>query len=215
MNAITKQIGGRCPAERFWRYVPKSALVATFILVFGSAAFAQQGITVPKGDHLVMIDGKLTPGEWDDAAQFSLGDKAHLYVKQSRGYVWMAVECLAGDDFTVDLYLQPADGLLYDLHSSAKIGERKLHGASWSDQWTWWNNDRWVANWSRVDSFEKRRFLPQKVREYQISRARFTGKTWRVMFELMLPAEPKWQTFAFPEDAKSTTTEHWIVLQFR
>jgi hypothetical protein len=101
----------------------------------------------------------------------------------------MAVECVAGDKCTVDVYLQALDGELYDLHSFAKIGERKLQirSSSWPDQWTWWNNDRWVANWSHLDSFEQRKFLPQKVRGYQISRDRFTGKTWRVMFELNGP----------------------------
>lgn len=161
-----------------------------------------------------MVDGKLSPGEWDDGAVFPLGNKGRVHVKQSGGYVWIAFEYLAGDDFVVDLYLQPADGELYDLHSSAKIGERRLNGGTWSDEWTWWNNDGWVANCSRVESFEEGRFLPQKVREYQVSRGRFPGQTWRVMFELRFPAKPGWLSSTFPEAAKNTSTEHWLTLQF-
>jgi hypothetical protein len=188
--------------------------LAGILLLCVTAAWAQRTINVPEGNHAVMIDGKLSPKEWDDATTFPLGKRARVYVKQSRGYVWMAVECLAGDDFALDFYIRPGRGSLYDLHSSAKLGERRLQGSSWSDDWKWWNNEGWVANWTRVDSFEQRTFLPQKVREYQISRERFTGNNWRVMFALILPAHPEWQTFTFPEGATSTSTEHWMVLQF-
>lgn len=187
--------------------------VALLCIVHGAAA--QQVIRVPHGTQNVMVDGKLSAGEWDDAARFSIGEVARGYIKQSRDYVWIAVERLTGDDFALDFYLQPSDRSLYDLHSSAKLGERKLQGSSWSDHWTWWNNDRWVANWSRVDSFDQRTFLPQRVREFQIARERFPGDTWHVMFELLLPAEPQWQTFAFPRGARNTSTELWMVLDFK
>lgn len=187
------------------------------VLLSSCSQFAagQQVIAVPKAKRVVMIDGKLAPGEWGDATEFPLGNLAHVFVKQSDGYIWLAAERVAGEDFALDFYLQPADGSLYDLHSSAKLGERRLQDSAWPDRWTWWNNDHWVANWSRVDSFQPPRFLPQKVREYQISRERFPGKTWRVMFELLLPAEPEWQTVRFPQEAKNTSTEHWIILQFK
>jgi hypothetical protein len=171
-------------------------------------------VIVPHGQHVVMVDGNLVPGEWDDGASFPMADKARCYVKQSGGCVWLAVEYLAGDNFTLDVYLKPDDGALYDLHSSAKIGERRLAGGAWSDEWTWWNNDRWVANWSRVESFERRTFLPQKVREYQLSQTRFSGKSWRVMFELHAPKQAEWRTFAFPVGAKNTSTEHWLTFRF-
>ena len=189
--------------------------VAIALLSVTQVATAQQVIRVPNGSRVVMIDGKLSAGEWDDAAQFSIGDVARGYIKQSRGYVWMAVERLSGDDFALDFYLQPSDRSLYDLHSSAKIGERKLQGSFWSDHWTWWNNDRWAANCSRVDSFEQRKFLPQKVREFQIARERFAGDTWLVMFELLLPAQRKWQTLIFPQGARNTSTEHWMLFNLK
>ena len=174
---------------------------------------AQQVIVVPERSRAVMVDGKLSPGEWNDAAQFPLGNLARAYVKQSNDYVWMAVQCLTCDMFALDFYVQPADGSLYDLHSSAKIGERKFQGNSWAEPWVCWNNEGWTANWSRVDSFELRTFLPQNFREYQISLQRFAGETWRVMFELRLPAEPQWQTLAFPERAHNNSTPQWMILQ--
>lgn len=189
------------------------AVFAAGSLICASAAGAPRTLTVPQGNHAVMIDGKMDPGEWDDAAEFPLGDVARIYVKQSGDYVWMAVELIKGSYFALDFYLQPADGVRYDLHSSAKLGERRQQGRAWPADWTWWNNDGWVANWSRVQSFEQRTFLPQRVREYQISRRRFAGKAWRVMFELLVPGKPEWHTLSFPTDATDTSPKRWLVLE--
>jgi len=159
-----------------------------------------------------MVDGQLGNREWSDAAQFSLGDRARVFVKQRDGYVYIAIEWLTGDMFTVDAYLAPADGKLYDLHSSAKIGERTLQNGAWPEEWTWWNNSGWVANWSRVDQWKPVKFMPEKVREFQIARERFAGDKWKIMFELMAPADPNWKTYTFPPEAKNNSAENWITL---
>ena len=199
-----------CVSRRL--YLP--ALCCTALFAADAHSVAQQPVEVPLAMHEVMIDGRLGPREWSDATQFKLGDKAIIKVKRNEEYVWIAVEYLAGEDFIVDLYLQTGDGALYDLHSSAKLGERKLAGKTWPEPWTWWNNDGWVANCSRVDSFEQRTFLPQKVREFQISRERFGGKSWRIYFELMSPGKPDWQRFTYPDGAKNTSVDKWITLRF-
>ncbi len=189
--------------------------VSCFFLFFVRIAAAQQTVQVPKGTDLVMIDGKLGKNEWKGAATLPLGNLASVHVKHSADYVWIAVECLTCTDFALDLYVQPEDGEIYDLHSSAKLGERQLRDGNWSDQWEWWNNNAWVANWSRVDSFQDKTFVNQQVREFQISRERFDGSTWRVMFELLLPDEPKWRTIRYPQKAINNVTKDWIVLRFQ
>lgn len=162
-----------------------------------------------------MIDGQLGQREWDDATRVPLGEFARLYAKQCDGYVYLAVEWHRSDMFTMDLYLA-ADGKLFDLHSSAKLGERQLHDGSWSEEWQWWNNSGWVANWSRVDQWKSPvTFMPQKVREFQIARERFPGTAWKIMFEFMAPGQTSWQSYTFPQNAKTTSTsgENWILLQ--
>ncbi len=189
--------------------------VCCFLLFGVRIAAAEQTVQVPKATVLVMVDGKLGKNEWKDGATFPLGDLARVHLKHTAEYVWIAVECLKCTNFALDLYLQPENGALYDLHSSAKLGERQLRGANWPDEWEWWNNEGWVANWSRVDSFQDRTFLDQQVREFQISRERFRGSTWRVMFELLLPDQPKWRTTQYPEKATNNVTKDWIVLRFQ
>jgi hypothetical protein len=83
----------------------------------------------------------------------------------------------------------------------------------WPDEWTWWNNDRWVATFSRVDSWDKRTFVGERVREYQISRDRFRGKQWKIYLELMAPANPQWETFKYPSAATNNSNKDWITLQ--
>jgi hypothetical protein len=177
-------------------------------------AQAVQSIRVRAGSAPVMIDGKLAAGEWDDAKQFNLGDAARVCVKESNGFVWLAIEVLKEETFTADLYVATDDGRVTDLHSSAKLGERVAANGKFSDTWTWWNNDRWVANYSRVDSWDSRTFMPEKVREFQIARSRFPGKRWRIMFGLMTPAPNNWTSIVFPPSAKDTDPSNWITLEF-
>lgn len=183
------------------------------LLVLIATAVAEDVVRVPSSAKPVMVDGKIAQGEWTDAKSVDLGKTARLHVKHSGDYVWLAVEFLECDNGTLDLYLGTPDGAIYDLHSSAKIGERTLAEGKWPD-FTWWNNNGWVSNFSRVDSWKPLTLLPEKVREYQISRARFQGKEWRVLLELMTAAKPQWQTHKFPADAENMTTKDWMTLRF-
>jgi hypothetical protein len=182
-------------------------------LFFATSLFAQEVLPVPQGKP-IMLDGKLSPGEWADAKQFDAGGLVRIYLKQNNGDVLLAFEYLKGDQFTMDLYLSPADARLYDLHSSAKIGERTLSGSKWPEEWTWWNNDRWVANCSRLDSWDNHSFLHQKIREYQIARSRFSGTEWRAMLDVMYPVPQKqWKTERYPASVSDTETKGWLTLK--
>ena len=188
---------------------PASLLLLLLPLVY-THAFAQSPLRVPKATQPVMIDGKLTPGEWDDANKIPLGNFARVYIKQTPKHVWLALELLQGDTGTLDLYLASGDNPLLNMHASAKLGERVLQTGTWPEEWHWWNNEGWVANVSRVDSWEKRTFLPENIREYQISRSRLPAKDFRLMFEIMTPAQPSWRETPFPAAASKTDPKNWM-----
>ena len=185
-------------------------MTAALLLLTATAETAPQVIRVPLGKP-VMIDGKPDSNTWKDSAKTEFPGLATLYVKRSKEYVWLALK-LNSNDGILDLYLSPPDGSIYDLHSSAKLGERRFQNGAWPD-WTWWNNEGWVANVSRVESFEKRTFLPTNVRQYQIRRSRFPGPYWRVMFEVGTPAEPEWKITTYPVGASNTHPNVWLTLQ--
>lgn len=162
-----------------------------------------------------MVDGKLSADEWKDASHIQVGQFADLYFKQAGGFVFVAVKYRRFSSGIVDLYIEPGDGRIYDLHASAKLGERELQQGKWPD-WKWWNNREWVANVSRVDSWDKRTFLPEPVREYQILRSRFPAKGWWLRFELTaMAADAKPVTLVFPPDTKDNDPAGWLELELK
>lgn len=175
-----------------------------------------RNIKVPQNSPGVMIDGVLSEGEWQDAAHVEVPNTADLYFQESSEFVYIAVKYTNSPSGIVDLYLSPQGLEVYDLHASAKLGERQLQGKKYSD-WTWWNNHGWTANISRVDSFDKRTFLPTQVREYQIQRSRFGSHAWRLRFELtaMKANNDTQSVTVFPPGTTDTSTAGWLVLTLR
>jgi hypothetical protein len=162
----------------------------------------------------VMVDGNIESGEWSDAREVTMPNDARLYLKVSGEFVCMAVQFPASRSGFTDLYVAPAGGSIYDLHASAKLGERQLHNHKWPEWNHWWNNQGWVANVSRFDSFEKRTFLPATVREYQIKRSRFPGHEWRLMLDMSLESTGGEYTVArFPTSASDSNPEKWLRVQ--
>ena len=170
-------------------------------------------IRVPQTSSVVMIDGVLSEGEWQHAVSVDVPDTARLYFQRSADFVYVAVQYTNSPSGIVDLYLSPREGEVFDLHASAKLGERQLRGKTFPD-WSWWNNHDWTANISHVDSFEKRTFLPAPIREYQIRHSRFGSNAWRVRFELTaMGANNETQAHAvFPHGTIDTSTAGWLEL---
>ena len=62
-------------------------------LLLAQGAWAQT-VRVPTGDgRVVMTDGILDPEEWGDADRISIGESAHLHLKEYGGYVFIGVDC--------------------------------------------------------------------------------------------------------------------------
>ncbi len=195
---------------------PLRALTLFSSILWAATASPEFHILVPHAASAVMIDGVLSKEEWQDAKRVEVPDVATLYFQQSDEFVYIAVEYTKPPSGIVDLYLSPAEGEIYDLHASAKLGERKLREDRYSD-WAWWNNRDWTANVSRVDSFEKRTFLPAPVREYQIRRSRFPFVSWRLRFELTaMTANSQTQAITiFPQSTTDKSTAGWLVLDLK
>lgn len=180
------------------------------LAAFVAGATARNSIKVPNG-KAVLVDGKCQPEEWKDAAETPIPQNYELFFKKSGEFVYICVSAPQETFLTADLYLSPAtDGRLYTLHASAKLGERVLQEGKWKDwatDFNWWNADNWWANTVKPDSFEKRSFLPSRAIEFQISRRRFSGKSWRVMFDIISGK------LIFPSDANNLKRETWLELK--
>lgn len=191
-------------------------LLCSVFFVAQNAHTGEMRIAAPLTSPAVMIDGVLSEGEWEKASQIEVPGLARLYFQRSADFVFMAVEYTHFPSGTVDLYLSPREGEIYDLHASAKLGERQLQTGIFPD-WVWWNNRDWTANVSRADSFEKPSFLPARVREYQIRRTRFPSHVWRLRFELIaMDANNVTESKAvFPPDTSDKSTSGWLSVEIQ
>jgi len=185
----------------------------TILFVLQVAAASNLQIRAPHTSSIVMIDGVLSKGEWQDSTRIEVPGVAHVYIQRSTEFVYIAFEYTHSPSGIVDLYLSPTEGEIYDLHASAKLGERQLNPEGFPD-WAWWNNHDWTANVSRVDSFEKRTFLPTRVREYQIRRSRFPSKLWRLRFELTaIGTDNQTESVTiFPPRTADKSSAGWLLL---
>ena len=194
-------------ASRFFYRMVLQALIALFVV---PCASEEGGLRVPEG-KAVMIDGQISPGEWDDARKLPLNGGARLLVKRHEDYLLVGVELSPGASGFVDLFLSPESRQILDFHASAKLGERSLENGSWPE-WSWWNNRLWVANVSRVDSFDQRRFLPDHAREFQIQLSRFGSKRLLLRLMLSLASQSGYKGEIFPIGTSDKNTKGWVEL---
>jgi hypothetical protein len=191
--------------------------VLLFVISFAlnAGALSAQILKVPNGKP-IMVDAKISDGEWTDAAKIDLFRGGRLYAKKVGEYLFLAVVFPEGTAMSTDLYIDDGTQPLTNLHASAQLGERVPRNGEWSDDdWKWANNRDWVANVNRIASWQERKFRDENVREYQILRQRFPGAQWRVMLEVhMRQTEEKWTTTPFPAEASNAKPDaKWIVLQ--
>ena len=191
-------------------------LLALFLVSIQGTGYAGFHIQVPQTSPRIIIDGSFSLGEWQQSKRIVVPGVAALYFLRSDAFVYIAIKYLNSPSGIVDLYLSPRKGEIYDLHASAKLGERQLRGDSFPD-WIWWNNHDWVANTIRVDSFEKRTFIPAPVREFQVRRSRFASDVWYLRFELaaMDASNQILSTSVFPAGTSDKSTAGWLQLDLK
>lgn len=160
----------------------------------------------------VMIDGKFQVEEWADAVALPAGDSLTLYLKHDRENIYLCVRgmfrrpVLGG----IDLYVEAA-GLQLNLHASAKLGERLLQDGAYGD-YTWWNNDSWIANVVRIERFEDRKFLMDECKEFQLSRSRFKGNDFRLA---VVVSVPDGRITTVPPGASPLKSTGWLQVDLR
>jgi hypothetical protein len=182
--------------------------------VFLSAALSSPSTTaaaeptkVPSGKH-VLLDGKCEEREWEEAKEVDLGQGARLLLRQSGEYAYFCVKLAKEARFGVDLFFAIEGKPVLNLHASAKLGERSLGESGWP-AWLWWNNSKWSANVGRGVDFEKRDFLPDSAKEFQVHLTRMSRKPVQMMLQIHSD-----QTIKFPADAKPEKPGNWLVLEF-
>ncbi|MEW6130249.1 MAG: hypothetical protein AB1757_24655 [Acidobacteriota bacterium] len=165
-------------------------------------------VKIPRGTH-VLVDGKISAGEWADARRVVASDFAVIYVKRDVKYLYIALDTTTGV-LGVDLYLDNRDNQsVLNLHASAKLGEREAEFGKWQD-WVWWNNQGWAANVVRVDSFEPRKFLRDQSKEFQIELSRLKSQRFWLCADMYAGNESR----SLPIQGSERYGRQWLELRF-
>jgi hypothetical protein len=164
-------------------------------------------IKIPEGKS-VLIDGKITGTEWSDAKMIKAPDSVFLFLKTHEEYVLLAIAVPADKNAIEDLYFY-IEGQLINFHASAKLGQRNFINSKWED-WIWWNNEKWAANISKVESFENHTFFKQNVREFQLHKSIFKGKQTRLFLETTFLKDSTSYISHFPNDAENNNMKNWL-----
>jgi len=207
-----KKILGGCVIQENWTGGSLNAF---------SHTHAQQIIKVPQGNGTpVLIDGKISVDEWRDAAVITAAPSIKLYLKQFRGHVFIGLKMRTASPSYVDMFLLTGDNQLYNLHASMQVGERLLTDDAWSDTSPpnhWGNHVDWIGSEAKIDA-EKDRNLPMAKRlfpydgmEFQLRRARFVGKQWRIRIEVRDFAGQV-PDIIFPRISERKNTTPWAIL---
>jgi hypothetical protein len=186
-------------------------------------------VTVPETDGVpVMIDGVFSEEEWDNALLVDASEAVKIYLKQERGHVFVGVLCIRLMSPTMDLFIQPGDQEIYQLHTSAQIGEIVLReGDSEDPPWVWGYSPDWYANEVRWDQRQREELIAQGMDrdraqietlfpydgfEFQIRASKFESSEWRIRVEVR--SAPDFDApFVFPPHTQRRSTEGWLTLR--
>lgn len=163
----------------------------------------------------LLLDALCDEPAWRAAPRTALATGIELRALADAAAVYFCVTATAESYNTVDVYLAPADGRLYNLHASAQVGERVRGAAGWGE-YTWWNHRGWyspaVPFTGLVGEGEDRRanFMTGRAREIQILKSRF-APPWRVMFDAggTANADGEWRRSRWPTGADDAKPETW------
>ena len=185
----------------------KKLFAAVFVLlVMVTVIMAQHKdipvIQVPEGQcKPVLLDGIMTPAEWDDALKVKIHERIDLLVKVNAGHLFLGLKFEDAAGVIVDLWLTSDDKTVYQMHSSGRLSEGvfKLpvkegpaelsmgHTTDWdaneikSHQK---KKDEWVAA-GRPGGMEAYRkvLYPSDGKEFQIMLSKFSSNTLKLRFK--------------------------------
>lgn len=202
-------------------------LLAFFIVSYNS--FAQtsrnkvsESIAINLTDKTALLDGRCGNDEWEVATKIELPAGASIYLMYDNDYFYFCA-CGKVEDYTIlDLYIEhPQTKRLHKFHLSAQMGESMLTGNEWKPVSAKWELKDYAGFWVPYNGLadpEKRidpQFAKGTHRQMQISRKKFEGKTWNMMFGVGgILHEGEGAQFLYPENAVADDISTWQRFSF-
>jgi hypothetical protein len=186
-----------------------------------------KSIVVPrgKGDQLV-IDGKFTNGEWDDALSFPVSENWRVCLKVDSQALYIGLKAAEPVAIGVSEIRFTENGKdFYLLHVSARLGEgvSTVPGNTrfeMGDIKNWESNlsiedrskeDAWVAAGRPHDKYWE---VIGKAdgKEFKIGRKMFTGNRLKLTLGWMELAAKGKKSYDYPEDVSFENVDNWVEL---
>lgn len=198
------------------------ALLTLMLIVACSPVNTEDGqVIVPViSDRRPVIDGQVTEKEWQGAHRVAIDDGVSLLMFQTDEDVWLAVKADTESPPYVDIFLLLDDKQRINLHASMQVGERAIPADGWTDRvppTKWGKQDNWQANFvkevpGKDDSASlKEQLAPYDGFEFRLSRERFTGRQWRMRWEVRDFAGVR-KDIVFPKESTRFDAETWALV---
>jgi hypothetical protein len=182
-----------------------------------------------------MLDGLISPGEWDNALTFEAGLHAKILLRQDGDYFYIGIDCRDVIRPSINLELAEDSTEVWQFHVGAQIGERIVTRESTRREnptWLWSYSDNWMANEMRWDYDEMDRLkeeaggewlaedfakvaFPSHGAEYQFRKTRFDASRYYFRLHLFFldPPGHKLDPVVFPEGTAMGDITGWAVLE--
>lgn len=187
-----------------------------------SGATATEAISINQTNKAGLLDGRCGNDEWDVATKIELPAGASIYLMYDKDYFYFCA-CGKAEDYTIlDLYIEhPKTKQLHKFHLSAQMGESVLINNEWESVSGKWELIDYAGFWvpySGLEDVEKRigpKFAKGTHRQMQISRKKFVGNTWNMMFGLGgIKQEGDGGRLLYPEKAIGEDKSTWREFSF-
>ncbi|MFS1523829.1 hypothetical protein ACL7TT_06895 [Microbulbifer sp. 2304DJ12-6] len=165
-----------------------------------------------------LLDGRCGNDEWQAATKIELPAQASIYLLHDKDYFYICAKGKAEDITVLDLYIEHTEtGNLHKFHLSAQMGESVLTDKGWegvSGKWILKDYAGFWVPYSGLEDPENRKgpkWAKGTHRQVQVSRNKFPGNTWNMMFGVSaINHEGNWNSeFFYPEKAVATDKSTW------
>lgn len=191
-------------------------------------------IIVPEGNGRdILLDGIMSEGEWNDAFKVPLDNNINLFFKENDGFLYIAVNYNENVGMSINLYLSPADTIIYQFHISAQLVENILTPGmpdSLEPEWIMGKTSDWYANEIRWDYKKQKKIMdslnmsqyeafletmfPGNAVEFQFKMSKFNSDSLKMKIDGFGGPEFK-SLLEFPKDTQRKNLENWTTLVVR
>ncbi len=190
--------------------------------VYAQGSDVSKPIMINSTEKAGLLDGRCGNDEWEAATKIDLPAGASIYLMHDDDYFYFCAAGKAGDYTILDLYVEnTATGRLHKFHLSAQMGESVLMDNGWEPASEKWELRDYAGFWVPYNGLEdpdnrvNPLFARGTHRQMQISRKKFAGDTWKMMFGVGgIISNGEGAQFFFPETAKAEDNTSWSEFSF-